>query len=335
MNNRVLIIAEAGVNHNGDLELAKKMARTAKECGADIVKYQTAVPELVISTFAPKAEYQKQTTGADESQLEMVRKLHFDFEGHRELKAYCDSIGITYLSAPFDIPSVRFLGELDMGLIKVPSGEITNLPYLEEVAKLGLPVILSTGMSEPDEVADALRILRENGAGEVTVLHCNTEYPTPYEDANVGAMLALRERFGTKVGLSDHTCGWECDVAAAALGASVIEKHFTLDKNMEGPDHKASLEPAELAAMVTAVRNIEKAMGSGEKTVSASEARNKPIARKSIVAARAIKKGETFTVENLLTKRPGNGISPMRWYEVLGQTACRDFAADELIELAE
>ena len=329
----VLIIAEAGVNHNGDLDLAMEMARVAKECGADAVKYQTAVPELVISVFAPKAQYQKQTTGDKESQLEMVRKLHFDFEGHRKLKEYCDSIGILYLSSPFDIPSVEFLATLDLPCMKVPSGEITNYPYLVAVAKTGLPVILSTGMSVPEEIDAGMKVLREHGAGEITLLHCNTEYPTSYEDANLGAMLWLRDHFGCPVGLSDHTRGYECDVAAAALGATVIEKHFTLDKNMEGPDHKASLEPRELADMVRAVRNIEAAMGSGVKAVSPSEAKNKPIARKSIVAARAIRKGELLTEENLTTKRPGNGVSPMKWNEVLGTRAVRDFEYDELIEI--
>ena len=248
----VTIIAEAGVNHNGDLEMAKKMALTAKECGADIVKYQTAVPELVVSKFAEKAEYQKQTTDAAESQLEMIRKLHFSFEGHKELKEYCDSIGIQYLSAPFDIPSVQFLGTLGLPLIKVPSGEITNLPYLEEVAKLHTPVLLSTGMSNLNEITDALGILDDGGCPEVTVLHCNTQYPTPYEDANLTAMLELFDQFGLPVGLSDHTPGWECDVAAAVLGAQVIEKHFTLDKSLPGPDQKASLDPTEFKAMVDA-----------------------------------------------------------------------------------
>lgn len=332
-NKHVMIIAEAGVNHNGDLELAKKMALTAKECGADAVKYQTAVPELVISVFAPKAEYQKETTGDKESQLEMVRKLHFDFEGHRQLKEYCDSIGILYLSSPFDIPSVEFLATLDLPCMKVPSGEITNYPYLVAVGKTGLPVILSTGMSVPEEIEDAVKVLKDSGAGEITLLHCNTEYPTDYEDANLGAMLWLKEHFSCPVGLSDHTRGYECDVAAAALGAVVIEKHFTLDKNMEGPDQKASLDPQELKDMVRAVRNIEAAMGSGIKAVSRSEARNKPIARKSIVAAKAIRAGEIFTAENLTTKRPGNGVSPMRWNEVLGTAAIRDFEPDELIEV--
>ena len=329
----VTIIAEAGVNHNGDLELAKQMARVAKECGADIVKYQTAVPELVVSRFAAKAEYQKQTTDAAESQLEMIRRLHFSFDAHRELKEYCDSIGIQYLSAPFDIPSVRFLGTLHLPLLKIPSGEITNLPYLEEVGKLKTPVLLSTGMATIVEIDDALRILDEGGCPDAIVLHCNTQYPTPYADANLTAMIDLFEQFGFPVGLSDHTPGWECDVAAAVLGAQVIEKHFTLDKSLPGPDQQASLDPAEFKAMVQAVRNTEAALGSGKKRVTDSEAPNKAIARKSIVAARPIRAGEAFTAENLTTKRPGDGVSPMRWYEVLGRTAKRDFAEDEKIEL--
>ena len=329
----VYIIAEAGVNHNGSLEMAKEMARVAKECGASAVKYQTAVPELVISKFAQKADYQKQTTGEGESQLEMVRKLHFGFEAHKELKEYCDSIGIQYLSAPFDLPSVEFLAGLGLPYMKVPSGEITNLPLLEAVGRAKMPVILATGMSVMSEIEDALSILEESGCPEVVLLHCNTEYPTPYEDANLMAMLDLNEQFGLPVGLSDHTNGWECDVAAAALGAVVIEKHFTLDKSLPGPDQQASLDPAELTAMVTAVRNIEKAMGGTGKVVSPSEAKNKPIARKSIVAAKPIRQGEVFTAENLTTKRPGDGISPMRWYEVLGKAAPCDFEEDEPIRL--
>ena len=325
----VTIIAEAGVNHNGDLEMAKQMARVAKDCGADIVKYQTAVPELVASRFAEKAAYQKETTGAGESQLEMIRKLHFSFEGHRELKEYCDSIGIQYLSAAFDIPSVRFLGTLGLPLLKIPSGEITNLPYLEEIAKLRTPVLLSTGMSTLDEITDALGVLDDNGCPEATILHCNTQYPTPYEDANLTAMVELFDQFGLPVGLSDHTPGW----AAAVLGAKVIEKHFTLDKTLPGPDQKASLDPAEFKAMVDAVRHIEAALGDGHKHLTLSEAPNRAVARKSIVAARAIRKGEVFTADNLTTKRPGDGISPMRWYEVLGKTAVRDFAEDEKIEM--
>ena len=324
----ICIIAEAGVNHNGSLELAKRMALAAREAGADIVKYQTAVPELVTSRFAEKAAYQKETTGAGESQLEMIRKLH-----HRELKEYCDSIGIQYLSAAFDVPSVEFLAGLKLPVLKIPSGEITNLPYLEAVAAARTPVILSTGMSTLPEIEDALSVLDQGGCPGVTLLHCNTEYPTPYEDANLLAMLDLAEQFGLPVGLSDHTPGWECDVAAAALGATVIEKHFTLDKTMEGPDQKASLDVPELTAMIAAVRRTEAALGSGRKAVSPSEAKNKPVARKSIVAARPIRKGEVFTAENLTTKRPGTGVCPMRWHQVLGLAAKRDFAEDEPIEL--
>lgn len=313
--------------------MAREMALKAKECGADMVKYQTAVPELVISRFAPKAEYQKKTTGENESQLEMVRRLHFDFDAHRELKKYCDSIGILYISSPFDIPSVRFLGTLNLPAIKVPSGELTNLPYLEEVGKTKTPVILSTGMSTLNEIEDAVDILEGSGCPDITLLHCNTQYPTPYEDANLTAMITLCEQFGMPVGLSDHTNGWECDVAAVALGATVIEKHFTLDKSLPGPDQRASLNPEELAAMVSAVRHTEAALGSGKKRVTGSELENKTIARKSIVASRPIKKGETFTADNLTTKRPGDGISPMQWYNVLGQNAKRNFAEDEKIEL--
>ncbi len=329
----VLIIAEAGVNHNGSLELAKKMADVAKQAGADIVKYQTAKPELVISRFAPKAEYQKETTGQAESQLEMVKKIHFGFDAHRELKEYCDSIGIMYLSTPFDMDSIEFLKDMDMPVWKIPSGEITNLPYLERVAKLKKPIIMSTGMSEISEVKDALDILYKNGATDVTILHCNTEYPTPLEDANVKAMLDLQKNFGTKIGYSDHTLGLEAPLAAVSLGATVIEKHFTLDKTMEGPDHGASMNPQELCELVKAIRNTEKVLGSGIKTVTASEAKNKDVARKSIVAKVEIKKGEIFTEKNLTVKRPGNGISPMKWYDVLGKTAKRDFSLDELIEL--
>lgn len=330
---KTLIIAEAGVNHNGDLGLAKKMAVVAKNAGADIVKYQTAVPELVISKFAQKAEYQKEQTGDGESQLDMVRRIHFGFAQHRELKDYCESIGIQYLSAAFDLPSVDFLASLNLPMFKIPSGEITNLPYLERIAACGKPVLLSTGMSEPAEIEAALQVLRHGGAGEVTVLHCNTEYPTPAKDANLKAMLDIRERFGCPVGYSDHTLGIEADIAAVALGAVVIEKHFTLDKNMSGPDHKASLSPSELMEMVCAVRRTERMLGSGHKEVSESERKNIAVARKSIVAARDIAAGEVFTADNLTVKRPGDGISPMRWYEVLGQTAKRAFGEDERVEL--
>ena len=329
----VMIIAEAGVNHNGSLELAKKMADLAKEAGADIVKYQTAVPELVISRFAPKAEYQKESTGEEENQLEMVKKIHFGFDAHRELKEYCDSIGIMYLSTPFDMDSIDFLSGMDMPVWKIPSGEVTNLPYLEKVARLKRPIVMSTGMCEKEEIAAALDILYKNGAEDVTVLHCNTEYPTPLKDANVKAMLDIKETFGTKVGYSDHTLGLEAPLAAVALGATVLEKHFTLDKNMEGPDHAASMSPDELKAFVKAVRNMEIALGDGVKKVTESEGKNRDVARKSIVAKYPIKKGEVFTEDNITVKRPGSGISPMRWYDVLGKTAFRDFETDELIEL--
>lgn len=329
----VLIIAEAGVNHNGSFELAKKMADVAKAAGADIVKYQTAVPELVISRFAPKAEYQKESTGEAESQLEMVKKIHFGFAEHRKLKEYCDSIGIKYLSTPFDMDSIDFLAGMDMPVWKIPSGEVTNLPYLEKVARLKKPVIMSTGMCEIPEIKAALDVLYSNGAEDVTILHCNTEYPTPLKDANVKAMLDIQKNFGTKVGYSDHTLGLEAPMAAVALGATVVEKHFTLDKNMEGPDHAASMSPEELTALVKAIRNTELALGDGVKKVTESEAKNKDVARKSIVAKVPIKAGEVFTTDNITVKRPGNGISPMRWYEVLGQSAKRDFSLDELIEL--
>ena len=329
----ILIIAEAGVNHNGSLAMAKQLAGVAKAAGADIVKFQTAKPELVISRFAEKAEYQKAETGEAESQLEMCKRIHLTFDEHAQLKEYCDSIGIAYLSTPFDLDSIDFLQQLGTPMWKVPSGEITNLPSLEKIAATKKPVILSTGMSMISEIEDALTILEDGGAGPITLLHCNTEYPTPIEDANLLAMQDLREQFGLPVGYSDHTAGIEADIAAAALGAVVIEKHFTLDKALPGPDHKASLSPEELTAMVAAVRKTELALGDGRKHVTESEAKNKPIARKSILAKRDIKKGETFTPENLTVKRPGDGISPMRWYDVLGKTAKRDFAEDEKIEL--
>ncbi len=329
----IVIIAEAGVNHNGNLEMAKKLAHAAKEAGADMVKYQVAVPELVVSRFAEKAEYQKVQTGKEESQLEMVRRLHFDFAAHRELKEYCKEIGIVYFATAFDLPSIDFLEELHLPMHKIPSGELTNLPYLEKIAKTKKPVLLSTGMSYLAEVEDAVSALEANGADEIILLHCNTEYPTPFEDANLLSMNTLADVFGLRVGYSDHTPGITCPIAAVALGASVIEKHFTLDKNLPGPDHKASLSPDELKAMVEGVRQCEAALGNGEKRVSQSEEKNRPIARKSIVAAKAITKGQILDAENLTTKRPGNGLSPMRWYEVLGKTAKRDFMPDETIEL--
>lgn len=335
MKNKTFIIAEAGVNHNGSIEIAKKMIEVAKECGADAIKFQTFKAEKVISKYAPKAEYQKQTTGEIDSQLEMVKKLELSFDDFIVLKEYCDKLNIMFLSTPFDFESIDFLDDLGLEIFKIPSGEITNLPYLEKIGKLGKKIILSTGMADLGEIEDALYILTSCGTKkeEITVLHCNTEYPTSYEDVNLLAMLTIKEAFKVKVGYSDHTLGIEVPIAAVALGASVIEKHFTLDKNMEGPDHKASLEPHELKAMIDAIRNIEKSLGDGIKKPSKSELKNKDIARKSIVAKREIKKGEIFTEDNITVKRPGNGISPMRWYEVLGKVALKDYKEDELIEL--
>lgn len=333
MRRNVMIIAEAGVNHNGDFGLALKMADAAKVAGADIVKYQTFQPEELASRFADKASYQKETTDAGESQLSMLKKLTLQPERYKQLKLYCDKIGIGFASTPFEQKSVAVLDELDMPFWKIPSGEVTNLLYLLAIARTKKPVVMSTGMCEMEEIQAAMDVLRANGTPKITLLHCNTEYPTPYEDVNLRAMAAMRERFGVEVGYSDHTPGIEVPIAAAALGAVIIEKHFTLDRNMEGPDHKASLEPDELAAMVTAVRHIEKALGDGKKTVSPSEVKNRDIARKSIVARQDIAKGETFTGEDLAVKRPGDGISPMRWFEVLGTKAKRDFAEDERIEL--
>ena len=334
-NKKVIIIAEAGVNHNGSYELAIKMVDEAKRAGADYVKFQTAKPELVISTFAPKAEYQKETTGAAESQLEMCKAIHLPLTDYKPLKEYCDKVGIGFMSTPFDLVSIDVLEPLDMDYYKIPSGEITNLPYLRKIASKHRPVILSTGMCEVEEVEAALQVLEQGGVkrSDIIVLHCNTEYPTPMADVNLRAMDDLRRSLGVEVGYSDHTKGIEVPIAAVALGATVIEKHFTLDKTMEGPDHKASLEPDELKAMVDAIRNIEQALCDGHKHVSPSERKNMDIARKSIVAARDIRKGEVLTEENITTKRPGNGISPMRWDSVIGTTAIRDFGYDELIEM--
>ena len=330
----VLIISEAGVNHNGSLDLALKMVDEAKRAGADIVKFQTAIPEKVISKYADKAEYQKKTTGNEESQLEMCKRIHLKLSDYDIIKKYCEEAEIEFLSTPFDLESIDYLEKLGMRLWKIPSGEITNLPYLIKIAKTGKPVIMSTGMSELNEVEEAVNVLKENGAGEITLLHCTTEYPAPFESVNLRAMNTLREKFGTKVGYSDHTVGFEAAVAAVVLGASVIEKHFTLNHNMEGPDHKASLEPEEFEVMVNNIRLIEKALGDGVKQPAEAEKKNIAIARKSIVAAKDIKKGEIFTEDNITVKRPGSGISPMKWFEVLGTEAVKDFGEDELIELS-
>ena len=330
-----IIIAEAGVNHNGSLKMAKQLVDVAKNAGADYVKFQTGVPEKVISVFAEQAEYQKVNTGIRESQLDMVRKIMLSFADFVALKEYCDRIGIKFLSTPFDFDALDFLASLQMDYMKIPSGEITNLPYLRKIARLKIPVILSTGMSDMKEIEMALDVLVKNGMQQdnITLLHCNTEYPTPYEDVNLKAMLTLRDTFGVRIGYSDHTQGIEVPIAAVAMGAEIIEKHFTLDRALPGPDHKASLEPNELKAMVTSIRNIGQALGSGIKTISVSERKNMAIARKSIVAAKTIKAGEIYTEENLTVKRPGNGISPMMWDSVLGLKAKRNFQYDEPIEL--
>jgi N,N'-diacetyllegionaminate synthase len=329
----ITIIAEAGVNHNGDLQLAKKLAYEARESGADIVKYQTAQLNELVSKKAEMAEYQKKNTGNDESQLDMLKKLLLTFDEFDELFDYCKEIGIVPLSTPFDIKSIKYLAGKDMPFWKIPSGEITNLPYLLAIAETGKPVVMSTGMSDLNEVEVAVKVLRNSGVKDITLLQCNTEYPTPYEDVNLNAMLTMKKHFELPVGYSDHTRGIEISLAAAAMGAEVIEKHFTLDRNMEGPDHKASLEPGELKTMVACIRNIEKALGNGEKVPSPSEIKNKDIARKSIIAKCNICKGELFTEQNITIKRPGNGISPMKWFDVLGTRATRDFEEDELIEV--
>ena len=332
---KVYIIAEAGDNHNGDFNTALKLVDVAKRAGADCVKFQTFVTEEIISKYAEMAEYQKKNTGKEESQFEMVKRLELSFDEFRKIKEYCDRVGIQFLSTPFDLKSVDFLNELGVPFFKIPSGEITNYPYLIKIAHTGKPVVMSTGMCEPDEILAAINVLEKNGSGEITLLHCNTEYPTPLKDVNLYAMRTMKKMFGKKVGYSDHTKGIEVPVAAVALGACVIEKHFTLDKNMPGPDHKASLEPDELGRMVKNIRNIEIALGDGVKRVSESERKNIAIARKSIVARRNIQDGEILTEENLAVKRPGTGINPMQWMEVLGTRAVRDFKEDELIEIRE
>lgn len=332
---KIFIVAEAGVNHNGRIELAKKMVDVALKAGANAIKFQTFRAEKVISRFAPKAAYQKKSTGKNESQLDMVKKLQLNPEAQKDLLCYCRKRGICFISSPFDLESIDLLKDLRIPIIKIPSGEITNLPYLRKIGGLKKKVIMSTGLSNLKEIKEALSILTLAGTKKknITVMHCNTEYPTPFEDANLRAMLVIKDAFGVNVGYSDHTLGIEAPIAAVALGASVIEKHFTLDKNMEGPDHKASLEPDELRIMVKMIRNIEKALGCGIKKISKSEKKNKDIVRKSIVAARPISRGQVFNEENIAVKRPGNGISPMLWDIVIGRNAKRNFKEDELIRL--
>ena len=333
MLSKVFIIAEAGVNHNGSTELAKKLIDVAVHSGADAIKFQTFKAENLVSKKAQKAEYQKQTTDSTESQFEMIKKLELDVDTHQALMAYCAEKNILFLSTPFDHDSINLLNKLGLEIFKIPSGEVTNLPYLKQIGALNKQVILSTGMANLGEIEAALAVLVSAGTQRkrITVLHANTMYPTPMEDVNLKAMQTIGQAFDIAYGYSDHTLGIEVDIAAVAMGASVIEKHFTLDKTMEGPDHKASLEPDELKAMVKAIRNIELALGSRIKQVSNSERPNMEVSRKSIIAKTAIKKGEVFTAENLTIKRPGTGINPMRWDEMMGQVAQKSYSADELI----
>jgi len=330
-----IIIAEAGVNHNGTMESAKRLIDVAAKAGADYVKFQTFKAETLVTRTAEKAEYQQGLTGADETQFEMIKKLELDKESHEELMVHCEQKGINFLSTAFDHDSIELLAKLDIAFYKIPSGEITNLPYLRHIGGMGKPIIMSTGMSTLNEVSDALNILVEAGAkkDKITILHCNTEYPTLMKDVNLKAMLTIRDELVVKVGYSDHTLGIEVPIAAVAMGATVIEKHFTLDRTLPGPDHAASLEPDELNAMVTAIRNIEKAMGNGVKKSSPSEIKNMPIVRKSIVAKKIINKGELFSEYNLTVKRPGTGISPMQWDGIMNQKSKKYFNMDDLIEI--
>jgi len=329
----VFIIAEAGVNHNGSIDLAKKLIDVASEAGVDAVKFQTFKAENLVSKNAQKADYQKETTDKAESQFEMIKKLELDTDTHIELIAYCKTKSIMFLSTPFDHDSIDMLNDLGLEIFKIPSGEITNLPYLRHIGKLGKKVILSTGMAEIGEIEDALNVLYNAGTNKsnITVLHANTMYPTPMQDVNLKAMVTIGDTFDIAYGYSDHTLGIEVDIAAVAMGASVIEKHFTLDKNMEGPDHKASLEPDELIAMVKGIRNIELALGSNMKKPSKSEMPNIQIARKSIVAKKAIKEGDILSEDNLAIKRPGTGINPMMWDSIIGSCAQKDYDEDELL----
>lgn len=333
MVKKVCIIAEAGVNHNGSLDIAKKLVDEAKKAGADIVKFQTFDVNAITSRYAEMAEYQKENMGEIKNQKDMLSELSLKHEEYIELSKYCEKVGIKFLSTPFDIPSIVFLNEIGCDIWKIPSGEVTNYPYLKKIAETRKPVILSTGMSTLEEVRAAVEVLNKFGSTDIILLHCTTQYPTPYESVNLNAMLTMQTEIGLPVGYSDHTNGIEVPIAAVAMGASVIEKHFTIDKTMHGPDHKASLEPYELKRMVESIRRIEVAKGTGEKKPADIELGNIKIARKSIIAARDIAKGEYFTEENLTTKRPGNGVSPMLWEQIVGTVAKRDFKEDELIEI--
>lgn len=325
---KTFIIAEAGVNHNGSLELAKKLIDIACDCGCDAVKFQTFKCENLVSKTAQKADYQKQTTDSNENQFEMIKKLELSYDDFKELQKYCNEKKIMFLSTPFDLESADFLNSLNMPVFKIPSGEITNLPYLRKINLLKKKIILSTGMSTIEEISDALKVLKDC---EVSLLHCTTEYPCPYNEVNLKAIQTLQDEFNLKVGYSDHTEGIEVSIAAVAIGATIIEKHFTLDKKMQGPDHKASLEPDELKAMVKSIRNIELAIGNGTKKPTQSELKNKEIARKSIVAKCTIQKGEKFSEENLTAKRPATGICPMKWDDIIGTIAQKSYKEDEII----
>lgn len=331
MKKRVFIIAEAGVNHNGRIDLAMQLVDVAKSSGADAVKFQTFISEEDVSKQVEKAEYQKNEK--EETQLEMLKQLELKYSDFEKIKQYCEEVGILFLSSPFEEKSIAFLESMDMPVFKVASSEVTNYPFLRAIGKLGKPVILSTGMCNLGEVEEAIRVLEEYGSGEISLLHCNTEYPTPMQDVNLRAMLTLKNAFNKKVGYSDHTVGNEVAIAAVAMGAEIIEKHFTLDKTLEGPDHRASLSPEELKVFVKSIRRIEEALGSSRKMPSASEEKNIRAVRKSIVAGKNIKKGELLTEENLKAKRAGGGISPMLWQDIVGRKAIRDFIEDERIEI--
>ncbi len=335
MRKRVFIIAEAGVNHNGSLELAMRLVDAAKAAGADAVKFQSFKAGKLVSKKAQKAAYQKKTSDSSESQYDMLRRMELNESDHGEIIAHCKKRNIEFLSSPFDLDSIELLNRMGIRKFKIPSGEITNLPYLRKVGALKGKVILSTGMADLGEIEDAIDVLVSAGTdrGNITVLHCNTEYPTPYRDVNLRAMVTIADSLKVRVGYSDHTSGIQVPIAAAAMGAEIIEKHLTLDRTMPGPDHKASLEPSEFAEMVRSIRNIEEALGDGLKKPSVSEMRNIRVVRKSIVAIKAIRKGQEFTSENIGVKRPGTGISPMRWDEVVGKKAKRDFVTDEPIDL--
>lgn len=333
MTRKPYIIAEAGVNHNGSFDLARKLVDEAVKAGADCVKFQTFVPEKLVSRYAEKADYQKASTDENESQLSMLKKLTLSYDNYRDLARYAVSQGIDFCTTAFDEESISFVHELGCKFWKIPSGEITNYPYLVQVASYQEPIVMSTGMSNLKEVGEAVDVIRKYSKASLILLHCNTEYPTPFCDVNLMVMKRMQEEFGCLVCYSDHTPGIEIPIAATALGAVIIEKHFTLDKNMPGPDHKASLNPNELCELVQKVRNVNSALGNGEKIIQKSEEKNLNIARKSIVAACKIKKGDLFSVKNLTAKRPGDGISPMRWNEIIGREAKRDFEEDELIEL--